>query len=577
MDQMNKVEEDGKSDQHERKKYDWEKARERKYTYVFKEYREEIKHFYPIYKKSGEQYPISKGRELLEVFELKLYASPEKPPYDEYIRHGNWQLNLLISYFGDIFNDRSAEQGVGASHTYYKIILPKKTYYEIMAVINEYGLLPMRDLIFEVIAIAQQNYTDDIAFWELESSRKLINTAKKESDKAIEIITKADPLNLLDPDMRVSRLEGINFLFSDAIIKIEHEWLAGEFIEHFKEHYDNLLYKDWRKDLERYPLRFEENKDKLNYRFRLAISFYNLFTETGLFKIDKKVPTPNNLMTCIAKLMEFSLIKVFKGGDSDTEKAKVVRNWVKRSTLRRISPYQEIKADFTRLEKYFSIEFLSLGEDIKRADAISAALYFGKRFDIESVGPDLAHIYQCLEQVNFYIGHQITGVGKRSPSDFPEFEAYKSLLLGIKNGQKIERISFKMEGIDGEPSIHSTLPLQLIYDALESYQNNNRVEFDTELYKIHFKKEKNGAIQIKSENSFSEPSDRFVVSFVGGFYNYLKTETKIPETEYDPEFRFYKIIANFLSFSRFFYVEQVPEDYAVKMVVKWHSLYLEKK
>lgn len=577
MDQNNNAADHDKSAELPIKKYDWQKARERKYTYVFKEYREEIKHFFPIYNKSGVQYPISQEREILEVYELQLYSSPEKPPYDQYIKHANWQLGLLINYFGNVFNDRSAEQGVVPSHKYYKIILPKKTYFEIMGVINEYGLLQMRDLIFEVIAIAQQNYTDDIAFWELESSKKLINTAKKESSKAIEVLTKADPLNLLDPEKKVFRLEGINFLFSDAVIKIEHEWLAGEFIEHFKEHYNNLLFKDWKKDLERYPLRFEENKDKLNYRFRLAISFYDLFRETGLLKIDKKVPTPNNVMTCIAKLMGFSLINVFKEGDSDNEKAKVVRNWIKRSKLRRVAPYQEIKADLTRLEKYFSSNFLSLGEDIKRADAISAAIYFGKRFDIECVGPDLAHIYQCLEQVNFYIGHQITGEGKRSPSNFPEFDAYKSLLLGIKNGQKIERISFKMEGIDGEQFIHSTLPLQLICDAIESYQSDNRVEFDTELYKIYFKKEKDGSVQIKSKNSFSESADRFVVSFVGGFYNYLKIETEIPEIEYDPEFRFYKIIANFLSYSRFFYVEQVPEDYGVKMVKKWHSLYLKNK
>lgn len=578
MNQKDNAEEHNENVKLQRKKSDWAKARERKYTYVFKEYSEQVKRFLPIYNiYLGEQYPIRNTNETLEVFELQLYRSPEKPPYDNYIRHANRQLGLLIEYFGEVFHDRSAERGVGPSHTYYKVILLKKTYHEIMQVINDNGLLQIRDLIFEIIAIAQQNYTDDIAFWELDSSKRLITTAKKESSKVIEVLTKANPLNLLDPEHRASRLEGINFLFTDAVIKLEHEWLAGEFIEHFQEHYNNLLFKDWKKDLERYPLRFDENKDKLNYRFRLAISFYNLFTETGLFKIEKKVPTPNNLMTCIAKLMEFCLINVFKDGDSDNEKAKVVRNWIKRSKLRRISAYQDIKADLTRLEKYFSKNFLGLGEDIKRADAISAAIYFGKRFNLEAIGSDLTHLYQCLEQVNFYIGHQITGEGKRGPSDFPEFEAFKGLLLGIKNGQKIESISFKMEGIDGEKSINSTLPLQLIYDAIKSYQNNNRVEVDTELYKIHFKKEQNGSIQIKSENTFSEPADRFVVDFVGGFYNYLQKETKIPEKEYNPQLRFYMIIANFLSYSRFFYVEQVSEDYAVNMVQKWHSLYLAKE
>ncbi|WP_035694524.1 hypothetical protein [Flavobacterium soli] len=559
----------------ERKNYDGTKAREMKHTYVFKEYSDKIRHFIPIYNKnSGKQYPISKANEVLEVFELELYRSPEKPPYDNFIQQTNRQLGLLIEYFGDVFHDRSAEHGVVPSHTYYKIILPKKTYYKIMEVINDNGLLQIRDLIFEIIAIAQQNYTDDIVFWEMESSKKLITTAPKESAKAIEILTKANPLNLLDPANKGSRLEGINFLFNDAVIKIEHEWLAGEFIEHFKEHYNNLLFKDWKKDLERYPLRFHENKDKLNYRFKLAISFYNLFIETGLFKIEKEVRTPNVLMTCIAKLMGFCLINVFKDGDSDTEKSKVVRNWIRRSNFRRVLPYQNIKADMVKLEKYFPRNFLGLGEDIKRADAISAAMYFSKRFGLENIGPDLAHLYQCLVQVNFYIGHQVTGQGMRSPSNFPEFEAFKSLMSGIQKGQKIESILFKMEGVDGEQSINSTLPLQLISDAIKRYQYTNRVEIDTELYKVHFEKEQNGAIQIKSENRFSEPEERFIVDFVGGFYNYLKNETRTPQKEYDPKFRFYNIIAIFLSHSRFFYREQELEGYAIEMVKKWHSLYL---
>jgi hypothetical protein len=560
----------------DKQKYDWEKARERRHTYVFKQYNEEVKLFFPTYdKKTLEQYPSGRSKEILKVFERELYKSPEKPPYDNYIHHSNWQLDLLIEFFGDVFHDKSAQLGIGPSHTYFKVILPDKTYKEIMEVINENGLLQIRDLIFEIISIAQKKYTEDIAFWEQDSSRKLINTARKESLKAIDVIEKANPINLIDGGS--SRLTGINFLFNDSVIKINHEWLAGEFVEHFKEHYSNLLYKDWRKDLERYPLRYEENKDKLNFRFILALSFYNLLTETGIFKIEKKGAVPNNLMHCIAKLMEFSLINIFKDGDSQSEKAKKVRNWIKRSTLKRIPAYQNVKADLPKLRKYFSEDFLGLGEDVKRADAVSAAIYFGKRFGLEAAGADLAHLYQCLEQVNFYIGYQISGERKRSGSNFAEFEAFKTLLEGVNAGRNIQSISFKIEGNDAELPIVSALPLQIIQEALKKYQDNNRVEVDTELYKVHFKKTDNGSIQIRSEKTFSAPEDRFIVSFVGGFYNYLKNETSLPEDEFYPKRRYYNIIGKFLSFSRFFYADEVAEDYAEQKVGNWHSLFLKRE
>ena len=281
-------------------------------------------------------------------------------------------------------------------------------------------------------------------------------------------------------------------------------------------------------------------------------------------------------MDCIAKLMEFSLVNIFKEGDSEVEKSKKVRNWIKRSTLKRIPSFQNIKADLPRLEKYFSEDFLGLGQESKRADAISAAIYFAKRFELDAVGPDLAHLFQCLEQVNFYIGYQISGDRKRTGSDFPEFKAFKNLLQGVGAGEKIQSISFKIEGIEGEHSITSALPLQIIQEAIKNYQDENRVELDTELCRTHFKKEQDGSIQIKMEKSFSEPEDRFIVGFVGGFYNYLQNETSLPNNEFDSRARYYKIIGKFLSFSRFFYTEEVTEDYAMQKVAKWHALFLKR-
>lgn len=555
-----------------------QEARERKYTYVFKYFDKELNSYIPIYdKKTGRQTKRSLSNEKLKGVTITLYRAPEKPPYDMYIRHGNYQLALLTEYFRDVFHDESAQRGVGPSHTFSKILLPESTYYEIMEVINDNGLLPIRDLILEIISIAQKNYSEDISFWEQESNKKLITTAKKETEKAIEILSKTEPLNFLDQQKKTVKLQGINFLFSDGPIKIQHEWLAGEFIDHFRDYYNNLPFKDWKKDLKRYPERFKEDEDKLNYRFLLAVSFYQMLTEQGFFKIDKKKTTPNNLMICIGKLIEFCLVKVGAEGDSDNNKAKIVRNWIQRSTYKRNPAYVNLQADLPRLEKYFPKNFLGLGELTKRSDALSASIYMAIRFDLKPLAADLTHLYQCLAQVNHYIGFQITAEGKKDPDDFLEFKAFKSLLLGTKESKKIEKLTFKIEGIEQELTLNSSLPLGIIADAVKAYQLRNRIEIDTELYKVEYEKQKDGLIQISYENSFIDPEDRFVVNFVGGFYNYLKQETDLGKNKIDSPYHYYEIIAVFLSRSPFFYTGQESEDYAFDMVKKWHALYLSKK
>jgi hypothetical protein len=48
-----------------------------------------------------------------------------------------------------------------------------------------YGLLSIRDLLFEVIATAQHKYVEEIAFWERPETQKLVNTAEKETKRPL--------------------------------------------------------------------------------------------------------------------------------------------------------------------------------------------------------------------------------------------------------------------------------------------------------------------------------------------------------------------------------------------------------
>ncbi|MBK6523978.1 MAG: hypothetical protein IPG08_17660 [Sphingobacteriaceae bacterium] len=76
--------------------------------------------------------------------------------------------------------------------------------------------------------------------------QKLITSAEKETQKAIDIIQRLDEKSWMRGDKgakKPSELLHINFAFNDGTVKIEHAWLAKEFVEHFKRYYADLHYK----------------------------------------------------------------------------------------------------------------------------------------------------------------------------------------------------------------------------------------------------------------------------------------------------------------------------------------------
>jgi len=135
---------------------------------------------------------MEKAKQDPEFFEKQLYWTPDHPPYDFFIRYHNWQLGLLVEFFKEVFEEKAFLHGYQPSNKYYRVILPKTKHDEIINCINDFELLPIRDLLFEVIAIAQDNYVEHIAFWERPEMQKLVTSAEKETQKAIQIIEKLD-------------------------------------------------------------------------------------------------------------------------------------------------------------------------------------------------------------------------------------------------------------------------------------------------------------------------------------------------------------------------------------------------
>jgi hypothetical protein len=390
-------------------KFDWERSNWWRYTYVFHYYCESRKHHIPYFDLfDHDDEKLVEARKEKGFTEVSLYHMPEKPPYDFYIRYNNWQLGILVKYFKEVFDERAFIDGYQPQNKYCRLILPKNIHFEILNVINDNKLLPIRDLILEIIATAQYKYVDGgIAFWNDPENQKIITAAKKETTKVIRLIEKIDDKAWLNGRnaKRPAQLSYVNFVFQDESIRINHPWLSKEFIEHFKEHYNNLAYKNWQIDLSRYPERFDENIQTRQFKYRLAISLYNLLSKEGFFTTKKKL-YPNDLLLCIAKIIEFSLIPVGSFDDPDEIKIKHIRNWLTRKELQEAITYLDVLPNKERLLKYFDEHFINYAGDSKRADALFIAMYLGKRFEIPHLIIDLAHLAQIMKSWHFLIGHR---------------------------------------------------------------------------------------------------------------------------------------------------------------------------
>ncbi len=558
-------------------KFDMEALRKKRHTYNWRFFSEKYDNYFKytddyLYEEGA----ILEGEERIECIEVSLYKSPDKPPYDFYFRYSNWQLGLLVEFFKEVFEERAFEDGFQPSHKYVKIVLPQDQHHAILYVINQYGLLPIRDLIFETISTAQGMYTKDIARWERPYYKKLIDTAEKQTNEAIKVIewSGVDPKHRIPFDEKLRpELDHIKFVFNPGgTIKIEHDWLKREFIEFMMRHYDDMHYKDWKKDLARYPDRFQENVKKHQFKYRLAHSYYNLLTKNNFFEDSKDALYPNQLMLCIAKFIEFSLIPVGDWEDPDDVKIRHIRNWLKRNDLKPKLTFAEVPVDLEKLKQYFEPNFLEIANETKRADAISVAFFICKRFDTQHLLPELIHIASCITEITWLIGHQMSAQGVKDNPKNPEMIAFKKLMNGMKGKKKLTSLKFTLEGEKGVQKLSSRLPMFLIEKALREYYEGYRVEFDTDVVPTYFKKNEDGSIKIDKEDRISEPHERFLVRLVHSLYNYLKDHSGIEEGKFLTGEQYYEIIALLFKQTWVLYTRYLDDRAVVEQIKEWHQL-----
>ena len=97
----------------------------------------------------------------LELFSLDLEDMSIR---NQWLNKMSWMESAFVHFFKEVFEIKSFEQGYHYSFDLCRIGLPKQKYDEIMAVISQFGLTHVSDLIFFIIAKAQDFYSDKVRF-----------------------------------------------------------------------------------------------------------------------------------------------------------------------------------------------------------------------------------------------------------------------------------------------------------------------------------------------------------------------------------------------------------------------------
>lgn len=209
------------------------------------------------------------------------------------------------------------------------IVLNRNQYDNISSIISDHKLGEIRDLLFYLIARAQYLHITKHQLYRETQKQNDAKNIRSELKKLSELLKRmeltADYLSgKSDPP---SRIRGIKFLMNDKDVKINNHFIASLFISYFKEMRTKNFSDGWEDTIFDIENIFSDNLLKNKFKYELAIAYYKLLTAPLIAKNKYKTKYPDDLMTCIAKLLEASDISIGKDWQTDVEKGNLVRTW----------------------------------------------------------------------------------------------------------------------------------------------------------------------------------------------------------------------------------------------------------
>lgn len=309
------------------------------YFFYYMDIEEGTNKYYPYYElKEESRKGLDELRAEPDFYEhiLRFGTDPsvESIPSDQGLSNAELQLQMLNRHFRAFFSTYPVVYHEMDIHPVRRIFLPKHLFEDIMAFIQQYQLTRGQDLIFEIIALAQINYLEVVALWGNPVFSAMIENTPGETNKIIELVERVqDPRGIKLPDGRgkpVSIMSVKFVLETGDPIEIEHLILNREFIDLFVDYHNRNHPEGWRHAMLEYHHKFTQYYSKEKYRMEYANVLYHFLVQEGLFKLPPNVPTPEDLIKIIFKIMGYSNILVGNPFAHEKDRRGNIRNWIKR-------------------------------------------------------------------------------------------------------------------------------------------------------------------------------------------------------------------------------------------------------
>lgn len=558
----------------------WDDRNAERWTYVF-----EFKFdgfFFPCDHSKHEYEGKRTDLPKFDLAEHRIFNSPELPVSDEWIRYRNTYDYYYKKFFAPVLSRTIGGSDGREKIDLFKLILPQNLLSEILQFIDKSGLKKHEDFILFLVAKIESIYIHDIEFYDnLEEQRNM-----KKFPGEVDNLVRALKLTETDYSTNIPKpeLEQIAFYFTgEKPIKITNRMLTSSITKATIDHYSDGKRKDWKKQLKAFPDVFTDNEKPNEFRHRICKALHNFFKAVNAFEFNGSKTTDSEVYA-IARILDFANVKFRdkKHNEFDIEIdqydiIKNVRNAITRKEL--VYPQthfgpKEINIDFQKLLKYFEKDFIASGDELIFSEQdLRVVATITDRFNINPVFPEMLHLFNCLKQWLFKIGHQFECCINEEIKQNTDYSSWDTLLQTIQNNEKINHVELKLNDGSKTISFSEALSTEIFAKALTEYYQKHPFEFEVDFYESEVKVNPlNGGFRLITSGKLHQPTNRFFPKFCKKCYEFLLNECPPGDKDLQPSDRYFGAIAQMLLESYSFKHQMWEEEFITEQVKHWYNL-----
>ncbi len=524
----------------------------------------------------------------LILAEHKLFEIPLPVTIQSYSSRDRYE-NYLNKYFLSLFSNYFVEKANPLKIDIFKIVLEKDKLEKIRKFFLENGLKEHEDFILYIIAKIEGIYIQDIEFNEQKDQIKEIRNYPTEVKKLIEVL-KLSEHKWSDTQnhnlMPGAELNYITFHYTNRkenSIKLNDPSLISTITKATKEYYNRGRLRNWEKQLQNSTSAISENQLPKEFRSKVIKSLHNFFKGINFYDYGIKKTTDAE-MYAIAGILDFAHIKFYdkKGSKYDfelEEDKKNIKQQIRTENKRKELKYtqthfaaKDLNSDFSNLLKYFDANFINSINPVYSEYELTIAGTITHIFDINHLLPSVVHIFCCLKDWHFKIGHQFEALINNEVNSNKDYHSWKTLMRSFENEESFEEVNLKLSSGD-KCSFSENLSLHLLENALKEYYQNHNLEFENDFYESQVVLgRQQGSFRLVTTGKLHQPFNRFLPKFCRECYQFLLCEAPPSDNELQPSEKYYSIIGQLLLEASFFENPYLDEQFIKEQVKYWHQI-----